>query len=367
MYIIIRNMKILFLTGRESSYPFNQVMIQLMRRFSTVTVPHEYGAGKSILKRSAQVLAAALPEIVSGKYDLIVVGFYGHLLMPPVRAITRTPILFNPFISTYDTLVFDRKKAAPGSVVGRLAFWLDQVACRAADHLLLDTHAHVSYFTRLFHLPPERFSVMPVGSDETMFYPRTVKTNAGHKTVLYYGNYLPLHGVDVIIQAAKLLNDRSNIRFKMLGQGMEYARIQSLVKSLAIHNIDFCPSVPFDKLPDEIAPADICLGGHFGASEKAARVIAGKTYHSLAMGKATIVGDNDANRELLTHQQDAWFSPADDPHALADAIFTLANDDTLREQMGQNAHHTFMQRACLQVLEGQLKQVVEKTIASRRP
>ena len=355
-------MKILFLCGRETGYPLNQVLVELMRKFSTVTVVNEHGSGKSILKRSAQVLAQALPEIRSGQYDLIVIGFFGHFLAPPVRALTHTPILFHPFISTYETLVFDRKKAGPNSLRGRLSFWLDRTACQAADHLLLDTHANVTYFSKLFQLPLERFSVIPIGSDERMFYPRPAQPNNGVKTVLYHGAYLPLQGIDVIIHAAKLLDEQPDIRFKMLGYGMEYDRIQALVKRLAIHNIDFCPGVPLNQLADQIAPADICLGGHFGTSEKAARVIAGKTFQDLAMGKATIVGDNDANRELLTHGHDAWFSPADDPQALANAIRTLASNTALREQIGRNPHQTFMQRASLSVLEGQLKLVVEKVV-----
>ena len=75
------------------------------------------------------------------------------------------------------------------------------------------------------------------------------------------------------------------------------------------------------------------------------------------MGKATIVGDNDANRELLTHGEDAWFCPMNDAQALAESVRTLANDDALREQIGRNGHETFMQRASLKMLNPQVEAV----------
>ena len=103
----------------------------------------------------------------------------------------------------------------------------------------------------------------------------------------------------------------------------------------------------------------ICLGGHFGTSDKAARVIAGKTFQDLAMGKPTIVGENAANHELLTHGYDAWFCPMSDPQALAEGIRTLAEDAPLRAQLGRNARRSFLERASLEVIQAQVRQVVE--------
>ena len=361
-YIIIADMKILFLCGREVGYPLNHLLAQSFKTFSTVDVISETGSGKSILKRSLLVSSIALPKLVRQKYDLIFVGFFGRLIMLPIGMFSRVPVLFNPFISTYETLVDDRKKYTEGSIPARLAFWLDKTSCNAADHILMDTQANINYFSSEFKLMPEKFSKVYIGSDENIFYPRPEK-DSGEINIIYHGSYLPLQGVDVIIRAAELLKSDPGIRFRMFGNGLEYQRIRQLTVKLGVNNITFLPAVSLSELPEQIADSSIALGGHFGTSEKSARVIAGKTFQDIAMGKPTIVGDNVANRELFTHGVDAWLCPMNEPAALAEAIRTLAMDKQLRTNIGLNARETFMKRASLKVINRELKDIVQKVIA----
>lgn len=362
-------MKILFLCGRETGYPLNQFLIEGFRQFASVDVVREGGPALAILRRSSRVFLDSLPAVRSRRYDLVFVGFYGHLLMLSSALLSRCPVLFNPFISTYETLVFDRRKAGPRSPVGRASFWLDHAACRRADHILMDTQANIDYFSRTFSIPAGRFTRIYIGSDENIFYPRPRQTTPDHISVLYHGAYLPLQGIDIIIQAARLLNHRRDIRFRLLGRGLEYDQTVRQVNEWGLQQLDFLDPVPPSGLPAVIAEADICLGGHFGSSDKAARVIAGKTFQDIAMGKPTIVGDNAANAELLTHRKDAWFSTPSSPECLAEAIETLADDPSLREEIGRNAHQTFLQQASLAVIVPQLRDMVEQMIGynSRRP
>ena len=192
-----------------------------------------------------------------------------------------------------------------------------------------------------------------------MFYPRPQQKTGEDIIILSHGSYLPLHGLDTIIYAAQILQKYPHLRFRTVGRGIDYERITKLAETLRLNNIEFIDSVPPDQLPEMIAQADICLGGHFGKSDKAARVIAGKTFQDIAMGKATIVGDTPANRELLTHNVDAWFCPTGNPNALADGILTLAEDHELRLTIGQNAYRTFLQQASSQVLIPKIKILVD--------
>lgn len=355
-------MKILFLCGREAGYPLNQFLIESLRQFSSVEVGRENGSGTSILRRSLRVFWQAAPKICSRRYDLIFVSFFGHFLMLPVGLLSKQPVVFHPFVSTYETLVFDRQRFTPGSLPARAAFWLDRAACHSATHLLLDTQANVDFFSQTFAVPTKRFSKVFIGSDERIFYPRPAAQNHDQVIVLFHGSYLPLQGIDVIIHAANLLKDHPKIHFRMVGRGPGYDRIHQLAQSMGLTQIEFLDSVPFEDLPVVIAAADICLGGHFGTSEKALRVIAGKTFQDIAMGKPTIVGDTPANWELLTHGYDAWFSTANDPAALAQGIKTLADDSALRASIGQQAHRTFMEKASLKVLVPEIKKMVEKLV-----
>ena len=357
-------MKILFLTGREVRYPLNQMLLHALRQYNQVDVVEENGSGSSILKRSLQVFFKALSYVAKNDYDLIFVGFFGQFLMPAVRMITKKPILFHPLISTYETLIFDRKVATKNSPVAKLSYALDNHACHAANHLILDTQTNVSYFSSLFKIAKDHFSSVFVGSDERIFFPQPGKDGSGPAIIHYHGSFLPLHGIDTIIEAARFLKNDPQIRFQLLGSGLEYKRIYRLVNDFELSNVTFIPSVPLEHLPIHIAKASVCLGGHFGISDKAARVIAGKTFQDIAMGKATIVGDNSANLELLTHGYDAWFCPMNDPQALTDSIVELVKNTPLRETIGENARRTFMEKASLKALTPQIQQVVEQAVCS---
>lgn len=352
-------MHILYLAGREIDYPRNDVSLRALRRLGTVEVVGEKGPG-SLLLRSVRVALRALPRLfLAAHYDLIFVGFYGHFLMLPVGTLSRRPVLFDAFVSTYDTMCFDRGIFAPRSVRGRLAFWLDQMACRLADLVLLDTQHHVEYFAHTFDLPPDQLEALPVGCNEELFYPRSSSRRDGTTLILYYSTYLPLHGVETVVRAAALL-DAESVHFRLIGDGQDYGRVRRLADHLGLKNISFIPCIPLDALPGEIAAADICLGGHFGRSDKAGRVIPGKIYQILAMARPLIATGTPANRELLTHGETAYLSPPADPQALASAILTLHRDSALRGHLAARGRSLYVERCSEAVITEHLGHIVHR-------
>ena len=84
-------MHILYLVGRELGYTRNSVLLRAFCRLGTVQVIGETQSG-SLLLRIARVFFRALPYLLTQQYDLIFVGFYGHLLMLPVGILSRSPV-----------------------------------------------------------------------------------------------------------------------------------------------------------------------------------------------------------------------------------------------------------------------------------
>lgn len=352
--------RLLFTCGREPAYIRNTVLLKaLALRYKVIPVTESV---RFLPLRYLKLFLrlAVFKQPVNG----VLVGFYGQPLMLLVNLLSHSPILFDAYISTYDTLCFDRKRFKTNSIVGRVALWLDRKSCALADEILLDTQAHVDYFQHTLGVPKEKLHSLFVGCNEDIFYRRPEKFSPVEGQVLTVSSFMPIHGTNFILEAANLLRNDHLIKFHLIGEGMELKRMRQLAEHFSLSNVSFSPSMPPEQLADEISKASICLGGHFGTSEKASRVIASKTYIFTAMGKATIVGDNPANQELLTHGQDAYACKMADPAALADAIRTLMENAALRKSLGENARQTFLERASLPVLSQQLQQIVEKLVNS---
>lgn len=193
-------LNILFLAGRESSYTRNQVLINAFNNLGDVTVAAQHYAGRSIILRSVFSALEYHRSRSYQKYDLIVVGFYGNIIARLIGKSHKIPRLFDAFVSTYDTLVNDRQVYSPSSPGARIAFWLDAQAYARVDHILCDTQANVHYLIDHYSLSPAILDRLYVGCDEMLFKPSKQFGQKETTQVLFYGTYLPLHGVDVIVR-----------------------------------------------------------------------------------------------------------------------------------------------------------------------
>lgn len=351
--------RVLFLSGREIGYIRNRVLLSALRRSCDVTVWTVEVGG--ILTRS---LVGLLRWITyRPPYDVIVAGFYGQLIALILAVIQRKPVILDAFVSTYDTMCEDRQIFPAQSLPGRLAYWIDQKSCQLATRVLTDTQAHARYFSQQFGIPKEKFRVIYVGCDESLFYPRPQRVSSFSRcTVFYYGSFLPLHGAEVIIRAADLLRDCRDIYFILGGNGPRFESIRQMVKELNLDNVHMVGWIPLQYLPDYIAESSICLGGHFSTIPKATRVIATKTFQFLAMRKPTIVGDNEATQELFTHGKHVYAVPMGDAAALADAIRQLSIDRFLRERIAENGYILFRNRLSVDAISVQLESLIEEII-----
>lgn len=354
-------MRLLFTAGREPGYVRNAMMLKALRR-GGIELLECTDSSSSYPRRLLRVMTQFLQRR-HDPFDGVFVGFFGQPLMPLIGKLTDKPILFDAFLSAYDTLCFDRKKFAPDSFCGRFFYQLEKRACERADTVLLDTNAYIDYFVETFQLPREKFQRVLVGADESLFFPRPCETNATDKfRVFYCASYLPLHGTEFIVRAAHLLRAQTEIEFVLVGSGPEQKNVRLLAKALDTKNLRFIDWLPYQELPSRIAQADLCLGGHFSDIPKAKRVIAGKTYQFIAMRKPVIVGDGSGNRELFRDRENALFVSTANAESLAAGIVTLKNDERLRSQIAEGGYRTFLERCSIEVISLQLQEIVNQLV-----
>lgn len=344
-------MRILFTCGREPGYVRNRMVLRALEALGPVDRLTD--DSPSYARRLALLglrLLRGLPA-----HDLAFVGFLGYPLVFPVRLLTSRPLVFDAFLSTFDTLCLERRRFRADSLVGRLLRGMDRQACLLADLVLVDTEEHRARLAELLDVPAERFAVLPVGVEDDLFRPAPLRPADGPFHVFYYGSFLPLQGVEHLLRAAALLPE---VRFTVAGDGPLLEESRRLARELGCDNVDFSGWVPYERLPERIAGADLCLGGHFTSLPKAAAVVSTKAYQFLAVGRPTILGDLPANRRLFAHGREAWMVPCEDPQALAGAIRHLQGDPLLRETLAREGarrvRESFSQEAVARRLQGLL-------------
>lgn len=278
-------------------------------------------------------------------HDVVLVGYFGHVDMLAAAALARLrrkPVAFDAYLSLYDSLVHDRGLVREGSLVAQTCRALDRLACALADLVILAEDQSIDYFEREFGVPRMKLRRLFVGADDEIFYPRVCDRLDGRFRVIHFGKYIPLHGMEYILQAAALLQPEA-VQFTLVGTGQLYASMCAMAERLGLGNVRFIPWLDPPALCAEIAAADVCLG-IFGATEKARRVIGVKVFEALAMAKPLVTGDSPASRELLEDRVTAVLCRMADPGSIAEGIRLLRDDPALRARVAANGHELFQKR-----------------------
>jgi glycosyltransferase involved in cell wall biosynthesis len=267
--------------------------------------------------------------------DLVVTGFNGQLdvLLARVIAGRRARLVFAPLVTLTETLVDDRRVYPRGGVRARLAAALDRRTLESPDLVLLDSEAHRAYVAERLSARA-RTATLYLGADRLFAPTAARRRSAGDPLrVLFYGQYVPLHGTRVIAEAAVLLGAGGGIEFTMIGTGPDRAAVERLVRERQCAHVRFEDWVPFETLPARLAACDVALG-IFGDTPKARMVIPTKVYQAAAAGRAVVTGDSPALRELFTPGAHVVAVPLGDPAALAAALRQLRDAPELGSRLG---------------------------------
>ncbi len=270
--------------------------------------------------------------------DLIVTGFNGQLDVPLARLVAgrRARLVFAPLVTLTETLVDDRHVYARGGAKAAAARALDRLTFALADLVLTDTETHRAWIGAEL-APRARTATIYLGA-EPGFRPTPPRARlAGEPLrVLFYGQYVPLHGTEVIVEAAALLAGEGGVELTMIGTGPERAAAARLAAMRGAPPIAFEDWVAYDELPARLAASDVALG-IFGTSVKAGMVIPTKVYQAAASGRAVVSADTPALREIFTPETDVLAVPAGDPPALAAMLRRLRDTPDLAPRIGAAA------------------------------
>ena len=354
-------MRVLYFGTYERDYPRNAEVMSALR-----------GAGVEVIERHTPVwegrrdnwaarwglaLKLGVAELrlrfsPRDSFDAIVVGYPGHFDVPRARRIAgKKPLLFNPLVSLHDTLVSDRARFRHGRFAARILEAVDRRALRLPDMVVADTEANADFLAELGGIPRERVRVCLVGAEDRLFH-------AGWRPdepfrVLFVGKMIPLHGLETILEAARLAPE---FQFRLIGSG----QLEEFMKERP-ENVEWVHWIDYEDLPREYWGAG-CALGIFGTSDKAQRVIPNKAFQALACGAPLVTADTRGARELLTDDENALLVPPGDPAALAEAIRKIAADPGLAQRLSIGGIKIYEERASEEVLGARWRSLIEELL-----
>ncbi len=239
--------------------------------------------------RYLQLLRAVLRS-PRKRYDVVILGFRAIEVVPAARLLfRRTPLLLDALVSPSDALDSEGKGGRIGELAGRVLTPIERRMLTMVEGIIVDTHAQKSFYESWASLPEERVHVVPVGTDSPET--GTPDRNAtGKLRLLFFGTFLPLHGVDRIIEAVGSL-PAGAVDLRLIGGTTDVVQRLAREHQLAPEDLDHSEWVPLQSIIErEIPAADLCLGGPFGNTPQGRRVITGKTFEALSAARPVVIG-----------------------------------------------------------------------------
>lgn len=220
-------------------------------------------------------------------------------------------------------------------VMSRFPRTLDRWAYRLADGVLTHSETMRRELMTATGIDPSRIEVVYPVVDLELFSRRHGAEAAALRhalgiedrfVVMYHGNWHPWHGAEVLLEAARRLENCRDIVFVMIRGGLLPDTV----------NVRFVDEQPFERLPVYLQMADVWCSG-FDSDPRGERAFSSTLIQALALGLPVVTGRAGERAQMLREGVEARLVPLRDPVAIAEAVLALRADPAARKAMGSRA------------------------------
>jgi len=278
-------------------------------------------------------------------FDVIVVGYPGQFDVFFAKLFTifrKKPIVWDVFMSIY-LVSLERNLHKKNPISVKFLKFVEYIALRIPNKLIIDTQEYADWFNQIYKISTKRFCFVPTGADEDVFFrdKLTKKKSKDKINILYYGTFIPNHGVPFIIEAAKLLEHDPSVIFQFIGTGPEVDICTNLINDYELQNVELYGWMEQEDLKEYINEADIILGA-FGKTPQSLMTVQNKIFEGLSMSKLVLSGESQTVRNHLIDNCEIILCDRDDPSLLADKILELKKSNHFRTKVAENGHRRFI-------------------------
>jgi len=214
---------------------------------------------------------------------------------------------------------------------------------RNCDHIVVVTRAFKSYLSEHWAVPPNKMSVVENGVDTNLFSLQAADPRIcselradGRFVVSYIGTMGMAHGLETLLEAARLLQFRSpQVLFLLLGEGAEKQRLVNLTRSQGLTNVCFVDQQSRERIPAYICASDACLV-MLKKADLFKTVLPTKLLEFMSCARPVILAVDGEARRIMDEAGAGIFVEPQNSADLAAAIVRLAGDPELCNLLGSN-------------------------------
>jgi len=306
---------------------------------------------------------------IRNKYDVMIVGYAGHMLVPFAKLISMRPVILNAMTSLYEAGIIARKKHPKHSLGAWRILLIDWLAFKFADLVLVETNRQKAYLVKKFRIRPQKFVRLFIGADDSIFYPDNNIKKSDRFTVLFRGKFLPEAGVRHIVKASKILENKE-VNFLILSAGdgcggCRQEKVKEQAKKLNLKNLKLIfERLKVNELREKMLTAHISVG-QVENDERLERTIPFKAFESLALKLPYINGRGLAIQELLEDRKNCLLVNLADPKDLAEKIMELKTSPGLRKKIAENGYRLYKEKLNPRALGKELLDIIKDELLKK--
>ncbi len=227
----------------------------------------------------------------------------------------------------------------------RLLEWLERRMYRAARHIVCVGQGYRDNILSKVNVA-DRISVITNGVDLARFQPTEPDERFQHWHDLedkfvcsYVGTIGMAHGLEIVVEAARLLRqrDRMDIAFCLVGDGAARETLEIQVREAGLEPwVRFTGRLPKEDMPMVLANSDACLV-HLRKCELFTTVLPSKIFETMAMARPILTGvEGEARRIVLEAGAGVALEP-ENAEQLAETLERMADQPAWTLQLGAQA------------------------------
>lgn len=309
-----------------------------------------YGLRKVLPNRPDVVLCSS-PSLVSFLGARRLASYFGARLSFEVRDIW--PLTF-----------VDVGGFSPAHPFIRFLQWVEDWAYRDSVRVVSNLKYAVNHMVsrgmqkEKFAWIPNGFSLTEISQAQELPNSIVNKVPEDKFIIGYAGTIGEANALDILIDAAKMLKNQTDIAFVIVGDGREKNNLVDVVKSNKLHNVVFINSIPKVQIQSMLSLFDVCFIGWRKEPLYRFGIAANKIFDYFWAGKP-ILHSYSGECDPVLDANAGFQVPAENPEEIAKAIMTLYQmPKSKREVVGLNGRNYAIENHDYNALAGKLAEVL---------